>query len=245
MEIAKNVCVGGEIKTKNPFRFRQIKIMTFKYRYKEPTKTVGNEKPPLLLLLHGIGADENDLFGLAPFLDERFFIVSVQAPFVLPYGGFAWFELFIEPGKIGFNAKQFEQSRKMILEFVDEIIAEYELDASRIYLCGFSQGAMMSLSAVLSEPEKFAGLVAMSGRAVTEMLPINKGFDELKDFPILVTHGIYDPVLPIETGRATREILSRLPVCLEYKEYKMAHEISQESLRDVSRWLSAELDETE
>ncbi|MGI8542305.1 MAG: alpha/beta hydrolase [Aridibacter sp.] len=217
--------------------------MNLKYRYKEPTKTIENQKPPLLILLHGIGADENDLFGLAPFLDERFFIVSVQAPFALSYGGYAWFELILEPNKpMGFNVKQFEQSRQMILEFIDELIDKYDLDKERVYLCGFSQGAMMSLSCFLQNPTKFAGVVAMSGRAVTEMIPAESNSDDLKGFPIFVTHGTFDPVLPIENGRTTKEILSRLPVELEYKEYPMAHEISQESLQDVSNWLSAKLD---
>ncbi len=217
--------------------------MNLEYRYKEP-KIIGgeNKKSPLLLLLHGLGADENDLFGLAPFMDERFFIASPRAPFALPYGGNAWFELIIQPGKIGFNVKEFEQSRRMILEFVDELIAKYDLDAGKVYLCGFSQGAMMSLSCLLSEPEKFAGVAVMSGRAVPEMMPAEKNFAVLKDFPILVTHGIYDSVLPIENGRATKEILSRLPVALEYKEYPMAHEISQESLQDVTGWLRSLLD---
>jgi phospholipase/carboxylesterase len=215
--------------------------MKLNYRFREPTQTIENQKPPLLLLLHGIGADENDLFGITPFLDERFFIASVRAPFVLPYGGFAWFEIYFEPGKMGFNAKQFEQSREMILRFVDELIAEHQLDAERIYLCGFSQGSMMSLSALLSEPEKFAGVVAMSGRAVTEMVS-EEMTEKLKDFPVFVTHGTLDPVLPIENGRATKEILSRLPVDLEYKEYEMAHEISEASLQDVSHWLSVRLD---
>ena len=215
--------------------------MTLKYRYKEPAKTTG-EKPPLLILLHGIGADENDLFGLASFLDERFFIASVQAPFTLPYGGYAWFELILEPNKpMGYNANQFEQSRQMIFEFIDAIIAEHDLDADRVYLCGFSQGSMMSMSCLLQNPKKFAGVVAMSGRAITEMIPADSNLDDFKDFPVLVTHGIYDPVLPIENGRATKELLSRLPVELEYKEYPMAHEISQESLREVVNWLSVKL----
>ena len=217
--------------------------MNLEYRYKEPEKSSEeNKKPPLLLLLHGFGADENDLFGLAPFMDGRFFIVSPRAPFDLPYGGFAWFELTIQPNNIGYSVKEFEQSRQKILEFVDELIAEHDLDAKRVYLCGFSQGAIMSLSALLSKPEKFAGVAAMSGRAMPEMLPEQKDFDALKDFPILVTHGIYDPVLPIENGRATNEILSRLPVDLEYKEYSMAHEISQESLQDVTSWFRSKLD---
>ncbi|MEO6589286.1 MAG: phospholipase [Pyrinomonadaceae bacterium] len=217
--------------------------MTLKYRYKEPTKT-SDEKPPLLILLHGIGADENDLFGLAPYLDERFFVASAQAPFRLPFGGYAWFELILEPNKpMSFNVKQFEQSRTKILEFVGEIIAERDLDANKVYLCGFSQGSMMSMSCALQNPKKFAGVVAMSGRAVTEMIPAESNLEDFKDLPVFVTHGIYDPVLPVENGRATREILSRLPVKLEYKEYEMAHEISPESLRDVTAWLSIKLDE--
>ena len=217
--------------------------MNLKYRHKEPARASGeNKKSPLLLLLHGLGADENDLFGLAPYLDERFFIASPCAPFALPYGGFAWFELVIQPNNIGFSVKEFEQSREMILKFVDELIAEYNLDAENVYLCGFSQGAIMSLSCLMSKPKKFAGVAAMSGRAMPEMLPDQKDYAALKDFPILVTHGIYDQVLPIENGRATEEILSRLPVDLEYKEYPMAHEISPESLQDVTGWFRSKLD---
>ncbi len=216
--------------------------MNLKYRYKEPTKTT-DKKPPLLLLLHGFGADENDLFGLASFMDERFFIASVQAPFALSFGGRAWFEIYFEMGQVtGFNAKQFEQSLGMILEFVDELVAEHDLDGTRVYLCGFSQGSMMSVSSVFKAPEKFAGAVLMSGRAANEMI-IEENVEKLKDFPIFVTHGTLDSVLPIENGRATKEILSRLPVNLEYKEYPMAHEISPESLQDVSSWLRLKLDE--
>lgn len=215
--------------------------MKLKYRYQEESKTKTNEKPPLLILLHGFGADENDLFGLASFMDERFFIASVQAPYALDFGGRAWFELYFQMGQVtGFNAEQFEQSRQMVLEFVDEIVAEHALDTDRVFLCGFSQGSMVSLSVLFSEPEKFAGVIAMSGRAANEMV-VEENIDKLKDFPILITHGTLDQVLPIENGRATKEILSRLPVKLEYKEYEMAHEISPESLQDVSSWLSLQL----
>lgn len=216
--------------------------MTLQYRFKEPAyKSPEGEKPPLLLLLHGLGADENDLFGLVPYLDERFFVVSARAPFSLPYGGFGWFELIIGPDDLGVNIKQFEQSRVKIIEFIDEIIETHDLDAKRVFLCGFSQGAMMSMSTLFSEPEKLAGVVAMSGRAMSEMLPENKNPEALKDFPIFVTHGLYDPLLPIENGRATKEVLEKLPVDLKYREYPMAHEISPESLSDVREWLTAEL----
>ncbi len=216
--------------------------MNLKYHFKEPTKT--NEKPPVVILLHGFGADANDLFGLAPFMDERFFVASVNAPFALPFGGRAWFELYFEGGQVsGFNAKQAEQSLDLIQGFVDGLIGEHNLDSEQVYICGFSQGSMMAISSVFRQPKKFAGAVLMSGRAANEMV-VEENTAKLKDFPVFVTHGVYDPVLPIDNGRATKEILSRLPVDLEYKEYEMAHEISQASLTDVSNWLSAKLDES-
>ncbi len=215
--------------------------MIFEYRHRPPSVASG-EKPPLLLLLHGFGADENDLFGLASFMDERFFVVSGRAPYNLPYGGYAWFEIFFEPAGISMNEGHFKESLAKIRPFIDELILKHDLDADRIYLCGFSQGSMMALSTVLLEPEKFAGLVCMSGRSSPEMLPAEIDNEKLKDFPILVTHGTLDPLLPIENGRATKVFLSGLPVDLEYKEYPMAHEISQESLGDVSGWLKKRLD---
>ena len=210
-----------------------------KYRFSQ-SRLKGAGKSPLLLLLHGIGADENDLFGLAPYLDERFFIASARAPYQLPWGGFAWFELGINGPEISVDIKQVEQSRELILETVGQITKDHDLGET--YLCGFSQGAFMALSAALREPEKFAAVVAMSGRAMPEMIPGEESFERLKDFPIFVTHGLLDPVLPIENGRATKEILSALPVRLKYREYEMGHEISQSSLQDVCDWLRAELE---
>lgn len=215
--------------------------MNFEYRHKLPSELSG-DKAPLLLLLHGFGADENDLFGLAPYLDERFFVASPRAPHSLPYGGFAWFELYIQPGRVDMNLEQFKESLGLLQEFIGQLIAKHDLDPSRIYLCGFSQGAIMSLTAALSDPEKFAGLICMSGRSSPEMLPAENDLEKLKDFPVLVTHGIYDQVLPVENGRATNEMLSKLPLDLQYKEYPMAHEISQESLQDVTGWLTKRLD---
>lgn len=209
----------------------------------EPRKTEEGKKPPLLLLLHGIGSHEEDLFGLAPYLDERFFIASARAPFALSYGGYAWFELFFTPQGISINSEQAADSRERLLKFIDELVEKHDLDAERIYLCGFSQGAIMSFAVALTEPEKLAGVVAMSGRAVAEFLPSIADAERLRDFPFLVVHGTHDQVLPIEHGRASKEFLEKLPVSLTYREYEMAHQVSEESLRDVVDWLRERLEE--
>ena len=200
------------------------------------------EKPPLLLLLHGVGSNEEDLFGLADYLDERFFIVSARGPYTLGYGAYAWFHVqFTADGPL-IEPAEAENSRRILLNFIDEAVEAYKLDSDKVYLMGFSQGAIMSMSLALTEPEKLAGVVAMSGRTLPEVLPRIAPPEKFQRLPIFVAHGTADQVLPINYGRDTRDILSKLPVDLTYREYPMAHHVSAESLADIAVWFKARLD---
>ena len=200
-------------------------------------------KPPVLIALHGIGSNDKDLIGLQPFLDPRLYVIAARAPhdYAFP-GGYSWFDLGIDQrtGEVSVDIQQIEQSRDKIIAFIDEVIAAYDVDPQRVFLMGFSQGSMMSYTVLAKAPEKIAGIVAMSGRFVPELF---EGIDteRIKDFPILVTHGTLDEVLPISNGRAAKEALEKLPVKLTYKEYPMAHEVSQASIGDVSAWLKQQL----
>lgn len=214
---------------------------SLKHLVREPGRR-GATPPPLLLLLHGIGSHEADLFALAPYLDERFVVVSARAPVVLGYGSYGWFQIEFTPGGMVADVEQAKRSLGMLPGFIDELVEAYHADGRRVYLAGFSQGAMMSLALALTRPEKVAGLVAMSGRLPSQVLEHEPDRAALSGKPILVTHGIYDPVLPVREGRAARDYLSALPVDLTYREYPMAHEVSAESLRDVTAWLSGSLD---
>jgi phospholipase/carboxylesterase len=207
---------------------------------KHPTKT--QEKPPLLLLLHGYGSNEQDLFGFTPYLDERFLIVSARAPISMFPGGYAWFQIDFSPLGIRVHADEAEQSRLILLAFLDYVLETYHADPERLYLAGFSQGAMMSLHLALTHPEKIAGVMAMSGRVLPDILSKMAAPEALQDLPIFMSHGIYDEVLPIADSRATKEILEKLPVKLVYQEYPMAHEVSMSSLRDGTEWLKKVLD---
>ncbi len=198
--------------------------------------------PPLLLLLHGVGSNEHDLFELAPFLDKRFLIISVRAPNTLGSGSYAWFEVNFTPQGPVIHPEQAEASRETLITFIKEAITTYSADPKRVYLMGFSQGAIMSASVALTRPELVAGAALMSGRILPEIQPLIASHEELSGFPFLVVHGTADMVLPISYGRASREILSSLPVDLTYHEYPMGHEVSQTSLRDVTAWLSEQLD---
>lgn len=202
----------------------------------------GSGPPPLLLLLHGIGSNEQDLLGLAPYLDSRFMLVSARAPVVMGMGAYGWFNIEFTPQGLVADLEQARKSLDLLPGFIDELVETYETDARCTYLAGFSQGAMMSLALMLTRPQKVAGVIAMSGRLPSQVLEGDLDRQALAGMPVIITHGIYDPVLPVEQGREARKLLESLPVELTYREYPMGHEVSMESLRDVSAWLGKSLD---
>jgi phospholipase/carboxylesterase len=195
--------------------------------------------PPLLLLLHGVGSNERDLFSMAPSLDKRFLIVSARAPNILGPDSYAWFEVGFTPQGPVIHPAQAEASRKALIAFINEAVEAYGANPKQVYLMGFSQGAIMSASVALTRPDLVAGVVLMSGRILPEIQLLIASTEELKGLPFLVVHGIADTVLPINNGRASRQMLLSLPVNLTYKEYPMGHEVSRESLADVTAWLSS------
>ena len=180
--------------------------------------------------------------GLAPYLDPRFLIVSARGPVTLAPGMYAWFQVLLDPNNPVINPEQAESSRRAILRFIAEAVDTYQADAARVFLMGFSQGAIMSLSVALTEPSMVSGVVAMSGRLLPEVLPSLAPLEALRRLPILLQHGTADPVLPIHHGRTARDHLATLPVDLTYREYAMGHQVTDESLADAAAWLRRNLD---
>ena len=160
--------------------------------------TQGDAAPPLLILLHGIGSNEDDLFGLAPYLDARFLIVSTRAPNPYGWGGYAWFEIEWLPDRIVIDREQAAASRELLIRFIGEAAAAYGADPARVYLLGFSQGAMMASWIALSRPDLVAGAVLMSGRTPEELRDQIAAPEQLAGKPFLVVHGTQDQTLPIQ-----------------------------------------------
>jgi phospholipase/carboxylesterase len=196
----------------------------------------------MALLLHGLGADEQDLFGLAPFLDPRLLVVSARAPHEAPPMGYSWFDIDWSevPPRIDFQ--QVVESRDAILGLVGEAAGTHGADPSRVWLVGFSQGASMAAACALARPELLRGIVAHSGRITRRAVPTLPA-PALAGFPVLWQHGRADPVVPVAFGHEARDVLGGLGLRLDYREYPIGHEISEESLRDLCGWLSLRIDE--
>ena len=201
---------------------------------------IPSETIPILVLLHGLGADEHDLMGLASELDGRFLVVTLRAP--LEYGptGYAWFEITWEADGVHVVPEQVLASRDLLLETLKELPKALDLEGSPLYLGGFSQGAMMSLGSALAEPNLFSGVILMSGRWMPELLPAEPN-EDLKNVPFLVQHGTVDQVLPVAGSRAIRDYLEGIGCDVNYAEYPMAHEINMKSLLNIRDWLGERL----
>ena len=196
------------------------------------------EGAPLLLLLHGYGADEEDLLGLAPHLDARLICVSVRAPYALDFGGFAWFNIGIGAEGVRFDFAEAEEPLVQVLALVDALRQEHR--PAHIFIAGFSQGASMALAAALKRPRDFAGAIALSGLCCPEMLPQDAA--SVRGLKVFMSHGRFDPVIPIAQARASIDLLAPLGLDLLYKEYDMPHAIGQPCLEDLDAWLRARLD---
>ncbi len=193
---------------------------------------------PLLILLHGRGANEDDLLGLSEYLDERLFIVTPRAPFPFQFGGgYTWYDLE-EVGKP--EPAMFKTSYDKVRQFVEDVGKGYPVDRSRIFLGGFSMGTIMSYAIALTDPASVHGVIANSGY-VPEETDLRFAWDQIRGKPFFVTHGIYDPVIPVSFGRRAKELLELANATLTYREYDMGHQIGEETLNDMMKWISGHL----
>ena len=217
--------------------------MTFSLEHlTRPPLLSTSDSAPVLVLLHGLGSNEQDLFSFAPHLDPRYRVLSVRAPRPYAYRGFAWFDINFGQGTPQPDQLQMADSKQRLLTFLDEVQKAYH--PPRIYLAGFSQGSIMSYAISLTQPTLVSGVLAMSGYVIrTSDLP-TVATDSLKNLPIFATHGLHDRVLPVFLGRSTRDYLQSLRLNhFTYQEYPMAHEVSPACFEDCQRWLSQQIAE--
>jgi phospholipase/carboxylesterase len=207
---------------------------------------VPSERPPLLLLVHGIGADEQDLLPLVPRLDPRLLAIAVRAPHAAEPMGYRWYAIDWTANPPRADAAEIAASRDLLGRFVEEASRAYGSDPGRVFLLGFSQGAILSLALLLARPEVVRGVVAHSGRLVRIPGRPEPAAEALGRAEVLVLHGAQDDVVPVGQGRKIHEVLSRaLGARATYREFpSLGHGISEASLGEAARWLTARLDGT-
>ena len=189
--------------------------------------------PPLIVLLHGSGADERDMIGLWRDLPQDFVVVSPRAPFADPGGGWRWY-------RKGSRDADIALSRKIVDLIVASVEKRFDADPARVFIGGFSQGAVMTYEVALHAPGRFRGAAVLSGTlfpSATAGLPARP---DLAHAAFFVAHGTADPRIPFAAATSARATLDRLGVPVAFHAYPgMGHTTDADETRDLSAWLAA------
>lgn len=210
--------------------------LSLEYLIKEPKTKL--DKNPLLLLIHGYGSNEEDLFSFSDELPSEYYIVSVRAPYSLQYNSYAWYAINFDADQNKFSDNnQARSSREAIVNFIDELLQNYPIDEKSINLIGFSQGAILSYAVALSYPEKIKRVVALSGYINTEIFSENYLKNVFSNLSIFASHGTVDQVIPVEWAKKAKPFLDNLGIKTVYKEYPNGHGVSPQNFYDFKNWL--------
>jgi phospholipase/carboxylesterase len=207
------------------------------------TRPARQENAPLLLLLHGYGSNEEDLFSFAPEISEDIFIVSARAPYEMPPQGAAWYAInFDASGEKLSDTDQARESMVKITTFLEELKAAFSIDPNNINVLGFSQGAILSYGLSLSQPGLFRNVVAMSGCINEDLIAGRDGLEvrfresEIKT-NYFISHGTVDQVIPYEWAKKAPQVMEEIHADYIFKEYPIGHGVSRDNFYDMKEWL--------
>ena len=210
--------------------------MTLEYLIKKPTNLQASH--PLIVLLHGYGSNEQDLFSFASELPDDVFIISFRAPYDLMYGSYAWYAINFDADENKFSdLDQARASRDLIMQNITQILAQYPININDITLIGFSQGAILSYAIALSYPQKIKQIVALTGYVNQEIMVENFKSNNFSKLRIFASHGWQDQVIPVEWARKTPDFLKELNIDCTYKEYAVGHGVAPQNFFDFKAWM--------
>jgi len=200
------------------------------------TRPAAGEPEGLLVLFHGRGADERDLFPLLDLFDpaRRLLGVTPRGPLHLPPGGAHWYAVH----EIGFpDPLTFTETFRLASEWLDAVVADAAVSYERTVIGGFSQGAVMTYALGLGTGrQRPAGLIALSG-----FVPTVPGFDIDLSAPlprVVIGHGALDPVISVEWSRRAHALLAEAGADVSYHESPhMAHSIDPAFARALPGWV--------
>ena len=201
-----------------------------------------------VIWLHGLGADRYDFLPVAEALQEtllstRFVLPQAPTRAVSINGGYempSWYDILAMTPARAISREQLDESAKMVIDLIDQQKAS-GIDASRIFLAGFSQGGAVVLHAAFMKWQgALGGVLALSTYAPTFSDELELSASQQR-IPALCLHGQYDEVVQNAMGRSAYEHLKQQGVTVTWQEYPMGHEVLPEEIRDIGQWLSQRL----
>ena len=210
--------------------------LSLQYIVREPN--VQTENTSLLILLHGYGSNEEDLFSFATELPDNLLIVSARAPQNLGYGSYAWYTINFtaDEGKFS-DIPEAIEARDKIATFIDEVQNNYNISPDKTFILGFSQGTILSYAVALNYPEKVQKIIALSGYINPELLPKDYNLKDYSKLDFFISHGSVDQVIPADWAKKASPFLNELQIKNCYEEYGVGHGVAPQNFFDFKKWM--------
>lgn len=200
------------------------------------TTPEGLGKKPAIFLLHGLGSNEQDLLQLVTELKTQCHIFSLRGP-ITHKPGFAFYT-FDEEGKP--NRAIFDQVVQFTKLFIEEAIEEYNLDAEKIYVVGFNQGAALAQTLAVVMGNAIRGTAALSG-FIPEFVALEYSKKVMDQSKIFISHGEYDYVYPVQWGEGSAAFFTDFGANVTFKTYPDGHGVTPENLQDLVAFIAQDL----
>ncbi|AZF64476.1 alpha/beta hydrolase [Pseudomonas sp. LBUM920] len=209
--------------------------------YLEQTQSDARNQP-LVIFLHGFGSNEEDLFGIKDALPSTWTYLSARAPMPVDPQGYRWFTKTPDDGDYNGETADLQRSAALIEDFVGKATAKYHTHSDRVFLVGFSQGAIMSYEVGLRKPALVRGIAALSGSVLPVLKAELKPSESLGKLAIFIGHGTLDQALPYASATQANEVLVGLGLTPEFHGYPgMPHTVSETEVQDLKAWLENSL----
>ncbi len=198
-----------------------------------------------VIWLHGLGADGHDFVPMVPELQLP---PSPVVRFVFPHAPMravtinngmrmrAWYDIKELSASGAADETSIRESAVILAKFIQRE-RDAGVAANQIVVAGFSQGGVIALHAALRHGERLAGVMVLSAYLSLPRTLAAEATQANRDLPILMCHGSLDPVLPLQLGSSSRDLLRTEGYAVDWKEYPMQHQVCLEEVRDISAWL--------
>lgn len=204
--------------------------MDLKFIVREPKNITPQTQ--LLVLLHGYGSNEEDLFSFRHDLPEDWIIASFRAPNNSDYDGFAWYDIDFNNADKFIDVDQAVDSMKQIMKSIENLKHHYNLE-TKTNIMGFSQGGILTYAMTLTYPEFFNKVACLSAYPEPKILKNIKGRKQIQHLRFFVSHGNEDTVIPLEWGRKAADFLYELGAFFTFREYMTGHGVNQKNYMDL------------
>jgi len=189
---------------------------------------------PLIVLIHGYGSNERDLFSLIDYFPIDSYVISPRAPKKLFTDSYAWYDIHLDSNNKFYDHDGAARVRDELFHFIDDLSKSPNIDSDNITLIGFSQGAILSHAISFSYPEKIKNIIALSG-VIDEK--IMKKTSLIPKTNIYISHGTNDNLINYETSKESLNFYKENDIKFKFESYDQGHGINQQNLEAMIKWL--------